>query len=195
MSWGCPPQLNHNQTWSTSLGKWSERENLSYICCPKTLPNLKRKTCKQYRALQMQMRILRITTGMPIFVRGAWLLQQLYQQDGGGSRLMWSVGRVAMCKAGISLSMTSNHSCSMPSAACLERLHAACLQLPSCPSSQQNEEALNLKHRHKKSTSPANFVLGICSRPQLRPHKPRWWPMKMCNPVHEETESEQQHPC
>lgn len=40
-----------------------------YLLSKTTLPNLKKKICKQHRALQMQVHILRTATGMPIFVR------------------------------------------------------------------------------------------------------------------------------
>lgn len=70
------------------------------------------------------------------FCQGDFLLQQLHQHDGGASRLMWSVGRVAVGKAGISLSITSNHSCSMPSAACLEHLHSRLLAAAFLPIQQ-----------------------------------------------------------
>lgn len=53
---------------------------------------------------------------------------------------------------------------------------ADCLQLLSClpikcnteTASKQDENVLNLKHSHKK-VSPADFILGMCSRPQSRP--------------------------
>lgn len=132
----------------------------------------------------MHVPILRITTWISIFVRCFFcciscllqfvtdLQRQLHQRDRGGSRLMWRVGRVAMFQAGFSLSVTSNHSCGVPSAACMEHLHSRLLAAAYLPthqiqygnSQQTRWKCIKSKTRPQK-VSPVNFILGICFRP------------------------------
>lgn len=156
----------------------------------------------------MQTHILGITTWTSICVRWFFcciscllefvtnLQRQLRQSDGGGSRLMWRVRRVAIFKAGISPSITSNHSCSMPSAACLEHLHSRLLAAAFLPThqmqygnSQQTRWKCIIPKTQPQKGFSYKFYFGHLFKTTAQTMHPTWWPMKMCNLAPEERKS------
>lgn len=99
---------------------------------------------------------------------------------------MWRVGRMAMFKAGISPSRTSNHSRSTPSAACLEHLHSrlpAAAFLPTHQQQYRNSQQTRQKGMKFKTQPRRGFSCKFDFGHIFQTMYPTWWTMKTCDPA------------